>query len=462
MIKSDKDTITAVGTKPGESAIGIVRISGEKAIKIAEKIFRSNSGKKVFEIESFSMALGQIVDERGAIIDQVILSVMRSPKSYTREDVIEINCHGGIAPTEKVLSLCLCNGARMAEPGEFTKRAFLNGRIDLTQAEAVIEIVRAKTEQAMKIAANNLKGGLKEKIQEIRAGLLDVIIELEAAIDFTEEDLETVSYDVLKKEIDNLFKKIRTLVEDEKRGEIVKNGVKVSIVGKPNVGKSSLLNAIARKEKAIVTHIPGTTRDAVEEILYVGGIPLILIDTAGIRKTKNIIEKIGVKRSLDYIEESDLIIVVIDGSAITTPEDMEIIGKVKYKKSILCLNKIDLAKKVDSKIFAKENGFKTAVEVSAKKGTGIPSLEIEIKKAVLGSNEIDIENIIIINQRHKKILTDTMVILRNALKAMGLKMSEEFPAADLRDAYELMGEITGETMHEEILNGIFSKFCIGK
>ena len=279
MLKSEKDTIAAIGTKAGESAIGIVRLSGSRAIKISEKIFLPKSGKKIKEMGTFTMAFGQVVDEKGLIIDQAILSVMRAPKTYTREDIIEINCHGGIAATEKTLSLCINNGARLAEPGEFTKRAFLNGRIDLTQAEAVIDIIRAKTEQEARIAAKSLRGGLKDRITEIRKKILDIIIELEASIDFIEEDLETAPYEKLKNDTDDIYTQIKILINDEKKGEMLKNGVKVSIIGKPNVGKSSLLNAIAKKEKAIVTHIPGTTRDAVEEILYVEGIPLIFIDT---------------------------------------------------------------------------------------------------------------------------------------------------------------------------------------
>ncbi len=462
MLKSEKDTIVAIGTKAGESAIGIVRLSGSRAIKISEKIFLPKSGKKIKEMGTFTMAFGQVVDEKGLIIDQAILSVMRAPKTYTREDIIEINCHGGIAATEKTLSLCINNGARLAEPGEFTKRAFLNGRIDLTQAEAVIDIIRAKTEQEARIAAKSLRGGLKDRITEIRKKILDIIIELEASIDFIEEDLETAPYEKLKNDTDDIYTQIKILINDEKKGEMLKNGVKVSIIGKPNVGKSSLLNAIAKKEKAIVTHIPGTTRDAVEEILYVEGIPLIFIDTAGIRKTKNYIEKIGVNRSLDYIEKSDLIIAVFDASKKLEKEDFEIIEKLSSKRVLICLNKIDLGKVIECEDLSSSYGFTDIVHVCAKSGTGIEKMEAEIKKIILGSYEIDINCMVLINQRHKIILQSALNMLENAKKAMILNMSEEFPAADLRNAYEIMGNITGEAVNDDILNGIFSKFCIGK
>ena len=286
MIGNERDTIAAISTKPGEAAIGIVRLSGEKATKIAGNIFKSANKKKISGMDTYTMAHGYIVDENKNTVDQVIVSVMLKPKSYTREDVVEINCHGGIVATEKVLDMCLKNGARLAEPGEFTRRAFLNGRIDLSQAEAVIDLIRAKTEKSITISANNLKGDIGKKINSLKEKILDVLVELEATIDFVEEDLELTPYKKLKDTIMGILEEIEIIIDDEKRGESIKNGVKVTIVGKPNVGKSSLLNAIARKEKAIVTHIPGTTRDAIEEILNIDGIPLILVDTAGIRKTK--------------------------------------------------------------------------------------------------------------------------------------------------------------------------------
>jgi tRNA modification GTPase len=458
----NNDTICAIGTRTGESAIGIVRLSGNNAIKISEKIFKSANDKPIREMESYTMVYGYIVDEKKEVIDQVILSIMKSPKSYTKEDVVEINCHGGIMATNKVLDMCLNSGARLSEPGEFTKRAFLNGRIDLSQAEAVIEIIRAKTEHSLKIAANNIKGNIKNKLENQRKELLEILIDLEASIDFIEEDLEITPYEDLEKRVHVIYKEIKDLVDDEKKGELVKNGIKVAIVGKPNVGKSSLLNAISKKEKAIVTHIPGTTRDAIEEIIYLEGIPVIFIDTAGIRKAKNIIEKIGVENSLMFIEEAEILLVVIDASARLEKYDEEILNIVNLKKAIICFNKTDVANVINRDEFEEKFVENTIVEISAKKGTGIQELEGKIMNKIRCENDFDIQNKIIINIRHKRILVEVLQCLKNSIKAMKRKMSEEFPSADLKQAYDLMGEITGTNASDEIINGIFEKFCIGK
>ncbi len=462
MNKSANDTIVAIGTKPGEAAIGIIRLSGNKSIKLTEKIFRQKNRKKISQMKTFSMAYGYIVDKKEEIIDEVIISLMKKPKSYTKEDVVEINCHGGMAAAGKILELCIKNGARIAEPGEFTKRAFLNGRIDLSQAEAVIDLIRSKTEQSLKVAANNIKGIVKDRIEELRKRILDVLIELEASIDFIEEDLEITPYEVLEKNVIEIQKSIDELIKDEKRGEIIKNGIKVAIVGKPNVGKSSLLNVLARKERAIVTHIPGTTRDAVEEILYIEGIPLIIADTAGIRKSKNIIEKIGVKKSFEYISKSELVILVMDGNTQIDGNDCEIVEELQGKNIIICLNKIDLKQITSKKEINKKFKLNNIIEISAKKNIGIDKLEKKIKTLVLGEEEFNIESKIIVNNRQKNILLDASGMLNNAIKAMKLKMSEEFPSSDLKLAYNLLGEITGQTTTNEILDGIFGKFCIGK
>ncbi|HEY0088715.1 MAG TPA: tRNA uridine-5-carboxymethylaminomethyl(34) synthesis GTPase MnmE, partial [Candidatus Lokiarchaeia archaeon] len=339
MNKSVSDTIVA---------IGIIRLSGNKSIKLTEKIFRQKNRKKISQMKTYSLSYGYIVDKKEELIDEVIISLMKKPKSYTKEDVVEINCHGGMTAAGEILELCIKNGARIAEPGEFTKRAFLNGRIDLSQAEAVIDLIRSKTEQSLKVAANNIKGIVKDRIEELRKRILDVLIELEASIDFIEEDLEITPYKVLEKNVKEIQKSIDVLIKDEKRGEIIKNGIKVAIVGKPNAGKSSLLNVLTRKERAIVTHIPGTTRDAVEEILYIEGIPLIIADTAGIRKSKNIIEKIGVKKSFEYISKSELVILVMDGNTQIDSNDCGIVEELQGKNIIICLNKIDL-KQITSK-----------------------------------------------------------------------------------------------------------------
>ena len=462
MNKRANDTIVAIGTKPGEAAIGIIRLSGNKSIKLAEKIFRQKNKKKISQMKTFSMAYGCIMDKKEEMIDEVIITLMKKPGSYTKEDIVEINCHGGIAAADKILELCIKNGARIAEPGEFTKRAFLNGRIDLSQAEAVIDLIRSKTEQSLKVAANNIKGIVKDRIEELRKRILDVVIELEASIDFIEEDLEITPYEVLGKNVIEIKKSIDVLIKDEKRGEIIKNGIKVAIVGKPNVGKSSLLNVLARKERAIVTHIPGTTRDAVEEILYMEGIPLIIVDTAGIRKSKNIIEKIGVKKSFEYISKSELVILVMDGNTQIDSNDCEIVEELQGKNIIICLNKIDLKQVTSKKEINKKFKISNIIEISAKKNIGIDKLEKKIKTLVLGEEEFNIESKIIVNNRQKNILLEANRMLNHVIKAMKLKMSEEFPSSDLKIAYDLLGEITGQTTTNEILDGIFGKFCIGK
>ncbi len=462
MFYIEEDTIAAIGTKPGEAAIGIVKISGKEAIRVADSIFRSKNGKTINELKSYSLLYGEIIDGRGEVVDEVIVGLMRNPYSYTREDVVEINTHGGITPTTKVLSLCIDRGARLAEPGEFTKRAFLNGRIDLSQAEAVIDLINSKTEESLKIAANNIKGNIKKEIASIRDGIVEILVQLEASIDFIEEDLETTPYEELRKKTGVLLERVEQLIKDESKGEIIKNGVKVAIVGKPNVGKSSLLNLLVKKDKAIVTSIPGTTRDAVEEIIYVGGIPLIIIDTAGIRKTASSVEKIGVERSLGHIDEADIVLMVVDGSRKLDGRDFNIIGKIENKNSILVINKVDLGQKEDIKKLGLPFGPEQTIRVSALKKTGIEDLEHSIKKKVLGNGELNLEDKIIINQRHKKIMQDVREVLQDAETAMANKLSEEFASADLKIASGLLGEITGDTAREEVLENIFSRFCIGK
>ncbi|MBN2073272.1 MAG: tRNA uridine-5-carboxymethylaminomethyl(34) synthesis GTPase MnmE [Actinobacteria bacterium] len=457
-----EETIVAIGTRPGESAIGIVRISGKEAINIADKIFRPKKNLNIRKTGSYRMLYGHVIDSNEKIIDEVIVSLMRKPGSYTREDVVEINCHGGIAATTKVLELCTLNGSRLAEPGEFTKRAFLNGRIDLSQAESVIDMVRSKTEQCMKIAAANIAGGIKEKIYELKKMMMEIMVQLETAVDFIEEDLETTKYGILCKNAEKILSEISKLIKDEERGEILKNGIKIAIVGKTNVGKSSLLNVLSRKDKAIVTDIPGTTRDPVEEILYVEGIPLILIDTAGIRKSRNTIEKIGVERSLLHINEADLIIFVIDGSRKISSVDLEIMKKLKEKKTILCINKNDLVKRIDEGEIEDIQKFINVVHVSALKDQGIDMLEKSIKKAIFGDSGINIEERIIVNTRHKDILKKAKKAIKDSIFAMKMGISEEFPSSDLKIAYDLLGEITGETIKENILDNIFKEFCIGK
>jgi tRNA modification GTPase len=457
----ERDTIAAISTLVGESAIGIVKLSGSNSIRIADKIFQPGNGKLVKDMCPYTISYGKIIEKDRSIVDEVLLTLMRAPRSYTREDVVEINCHGGIAATSRVLDLCIKNGARIAEPGEFTKRAFLNGRIDLSQAEAVSDIIAARTSESLKIATKNLEGKIKKVIENIRADILDVLTELEAAVDFIEEDLEITPYEELKAKTELVLTEIKELIKNEKIGEIIKNGIRVAIVGKPNVGKSSILNAIIKKEKAIVTPFPGTTRDAVEEVIYIKGIPLILTDTAGIRKTKDCIEKIGVQKSLEHIKESDIVIMVLDNSKKIENPDLEIFESVREKEKIIVINKCDLEKELSVKRF-KDKGDVKVLNMSAIKDIGIAELEEEIIKRVTGESRINIDEKIIVNKRQSVILEEAKNQLKASIKSMESKMSEEFPAADLRRAYELLGEILGKAYNEDILNNIFEKFCIGK
>lgn len=457
----EDDTIAALATRAGEAAVNIIKISGNKSIEIADKIFVSKSLKKLAYIKTYNLLYGNIID-KNELIDEVLISVMKAPGSYTKENVVEINCHGGLAAVNKILDLIIKNGARLAEPGEFTKRAFLNGRIDLAQVEAIADIINAKTINSLKIAANNLKGNLSDEIKYIRKNLLEIIINIEASIDFIEEDLEVISYEEIMEKVKKIYDELVELIKNEEKGEIIKNGIKVTIVGKPNVGKSSLLNLIIKKEKAIVTPIPGTTRDAIEEILYLSGIPIIMTDTAGIRKSKNIIEKLGVKRSISELEKSDILIIVLDNSKKLSEEDIEILKKAKEKKCIVCINKIDEKSKIDKaqvENYVKKNFI---IEISVLKNLGINKLEEKIRDLTIGKDKFEFEEKIIINKRQKIAIEQAKESIDSAIKAIKEKLSEEFPALDLRNAYNFLGEVIGENTSEEILNGIFAKFCVGK
>ncbi len=462
MLINNDDTIAAISTRPGEAAIGIIKLSGKSAIPTAEKIFRSKNKKKLAETDTYNMLYGYIIDSGGSIVDEVVITIMRGPRSYTAEDVVEINCHGGITATTKILEICIENNARLAEPGEFTRRAFLNGRIDLSQAEAVVDLIRSKTKQSLRIAAENIRGNIKKEVKGLKEKMLGVLVQLEASIDFIEEDLETTPYVQLKKDVLKIKEAVEQLISDEEKGEIVKNGVKIAIVGKTNVGKSSLLNLLSKKEKAIVTSIPGTTRDAIEEILYVEGIPLVLVDTAGIRKTRNTIEKLGVERSLKHIDEAELIILVMDGSRKFEKIDNYILERIKDKETICCINKKDLDEVLDLGKVKKYFDNKKIIRTSVAKGTGIRKLENRISETILKNGDLGLEEKIIINSRHKNIMKKVQALLENAASSMDAGMSEEFPSSDLKIAYDLLGEITGETTGDDIMDGIFRQFCIGK
>lgn len=456
------DTICAVSTSFGVGGISIIRLSGPKAINIIKKIFRDKDGKDVAEFKSYTLKYGYIHKVNSdEILDEVIVSFMKGPKSFTAEDVIEINAHGGIFITNKILEETVIAGARLAERGEFTKRAFLNGRIDLTQSEAINDIINAETDSSAKAAIYQSKGIISDKIKSLRERILLLNANIEATVDYPEEDLEEVTaYDGIIK-ITELSLEINNLIESFKEGKITRDGLSVVIIGKPNVGKSSLLNTLLQENRAIVTEIPGTTRDIIEEHINLDGILVKLTDTAGIRDTEDIIEKIGVEKSKERINEADLIILVFDKSSQLAKEDLEIIESIKDKNFIVLLNKSDLNSEIldlDSIPYLKG---KKIINISAKFGEGINILKEEIKN-IFFSNNFDISVESITNLRHKEALIKALESLSAAVDTLKNVSAVDMASIDLKNAYLSLGEITGESTSEDIINKIFEKFCLGK
>ena len=457
----DFDTICAIATALGEGGISIIRVSGDKALDIVSKIFKAKSGQDIRSMKSYTMKYGHIYDmNNNELIDEVIISFMKGPKSFTAEDTVEINCHGGVVSTNKVLESVIKAGARLAEPGEFTKRAFLNGRIDLSQAEAVMDIIKAKTDLAMKSALMQSSGHLSTQINKQREYMLNILALVEFAVDFTEDD-EDVDPSIPIKVAESLEKSIsemKTLLKGADEGKLIREGLSLAIVGKPNVGKSSLLNALLREKRAIVTDIAGTTRDVIEEYINLDGIPVKVIDTAGIRETEDVVEKIGVERSKEKLEEADLVLLVLDTSRELDQEDRDIIESVKDKKCILILNKIDLEWKIEKDIL---NRFENVIKISAKEEIGLDDLKQTIKDLFF-NGKIDTESLIISNSRHKQ---DLYRALENAENALVRVKNNEY--LDLISIYvtaslRALGEITGSELEEDLVNKIFSDFCVGK
>lgn len=460
MISSEFDTIAAISTPVGEAGIGIIRISGPNAISIASKLFFSPKGTKLSNVKSHTIHYGFIIDpETDNRIDEVLVSVMRAPNTYTKEDVVEINCHGGYIILNRILNLLIKQGARVAEPGEFTKRAFLRGRIDLSQAESVIDLIRAKTEEAQKIALEHLSGKLSEKINELRDSLTRVCAHVEAYIDFPEEDIDGLTEREIEDEIQRISEEIKKLIEGYEEGKIYREGLKVAIVGKPNVGKSSLLNSLLMKNRAIVTEIPGTTRDIIEEYINIKGMPIKIIDTAGIRESHDLVEVEGIKRTLKAVEEAELVLLMLDMSREVDSLDMEIIDRVANKKLIVVLNKRD----IKSKDFNPPEQIKEKlkVEISALSGEGIEELKEVIFNSSI-SGKYSREGIIVTNLRQKIALEGSYLALQNALEKFKRNDPLEITAMFLREGLAFLGQIVGVVTTEEILNLIFSEFCIGK
>lgn len=459
LIDSLDDTIAAISTAAGEGAVGIVRLSGPRALAIADAVFVGKNKAKPSEFKTYTMHYGKIING-GQILDEVILTVMRSPHSYTREDVVEINCHGGIVALRKVLDSVLENGCRLASPGEFTRRAFLNGRIDLAQAEAVIDIIRAKTDSSLKISLEQLKGNLSKEITRLRQALLNILVILEANIDFPEEDLKKQDMAEISKNLIAVRLKLNRLLDSARTGRILREGIHVVICGKPNVGKSSLLNALLKKERSIVTPIAGTTRDSIEEAIDIKGIPVKIVDTAGILRPRNLVEKKAVGRAKTHIRSADLVVILFDASKKLEDDDWKLIKEVKSKNVIAVINKIDLKVKLKKEELIKV--FNSVVELSAKKGKNINLLEEAFSEFVYQGKLPGPEFMLVSNLRHISALKEAQKLLSNAVFALNDNLPLEFLTQDLKDASLHLDKILGKDLSEELLERIFSDFCIGK
>ena len=456
-----EDTIAAISTPLGAGGIGVIRISGPQALTLAGKVFRRKG--KTDPLLSHRFYLGEIIRPEGqTVLDEVFLVFMRRPKTYTREDVVEIQCHSGPLVIEEILQAVLQSGARLAEPGEFTKRAFLNGRIDLTQAEAVIDLLSSKTRQSLELANRQRSGKLAAEVRQMKEGLLDLLTLIEAGIDFSEEDIPEVDPQEILRRLQNDRDRLDALGNTYQEGKIYREGIAAVIIGKPNVGKSSLLNSLLREERAIVTAIPGTTRDVIEEIVNIQGIPLRLMDTAGLRPVQDAIEEEGVRRTQDRLARADLVIWVLDGSEPLSSEDLAILPQVRLQKAIIAVNKNDLPQRIALEELREQFPEVPFIPISALFGSGIDSLKEAIRNLILNGKVDSSAEVILSNLRHKLAVEEARESLSQALQGLGKGLSWEFITLDLRQALEALGDILGETAPEDVLDRIFEKFCIGK
>lgn len=455
------DTICGIATPLGEGGISIIRVSGSDSLKIINKIFKGKNSSDILDMKSYTMRYGYICNIDSKVeIDEVIISYMKGPRSFTAEDVVEVNCHGGVVSTGKVLEEIIKAGARIAEPGEFTKRAFLNGRIDLSQAEAVMDIIRAKTDLSMKSAVMQSNGALSKEIGKLREYMLNTLALIEYSVDFTEDDEEpdeTIPIRV-QEQLTVAIEDMKKLLEGANEGRIIRDGLKLAIIGKPNVGKSSLLNCLLKEKRAIVTDIPGTTRDIIEEFISLDGIPVKITDTAGIRETEDEVEKIGVEKSREKIDEADLVVLMLDSSRPLEDEDREIIENVKDKKYVVLMNKNDLEKKISDEDIKE---LKNIIYISAKTGFGIDELKEKVKDLFF-NGEVDSESMIISNNRHKQALYRALENCEEALDRVKSNEYLDLISIYVTSALKALGEITGSELEEDLINKIFSEFCVGK
>ena len=453
-----EDTIAAIATSLSKGAISIIRVSGKEAIEKVNNLFK---GKDLTKVETHTINYGYIV-YNNEVIDEVLISIMRSPKTFTREDVVEINCHGSMVSLRKTLALVLRKGARLAEPGEFTKRAFLNGRLDLSQAEAVIDVIKAKTDKSFDVALSQLEGTLSTKISEIRTRLLDLLVDITVNIDYPDEDIEYITYEKLEKNISSIGEMIEKLLSTASTGRMIREGIKVAIVGKPNVGKSSLMNGLLKETRAIVTEVPGTTRDTIEEAISIRNIPVYLVDTAGIRETDDMVEKIGIEKSKEAFNNSDFVIFILDGSVPLSQEDREIAEYLKTRKSLVLINKSDLTQAFTHDEVKEMIPDAKIIETSFIMGEGINDIEEFIEEMVYGGEIVQSESLMVNNVRHIELLNKGRDSLRDALNMTQMKEALDFIEIDVKNAYEFLGEIIGETVSDDIIDEVFARFCLGK
>ena len=458
----DFDTITSISTPMGEGAIGIVRLSGPQAIEIGDTLYKGK--KKLAEVDTHTINYGHIVDpETNETVEEVMISVLRAPKTFTKEDIIEINCHGGILTINRILELTMTYGARMAEPGEYTKRAFLNGRIDLSQAEAVMDFIRSKTDRASKVAMNQIEGRLSDLIKGQRQSILEILAQVEVNIDYPEyDDVEDATTEFLLEQSKNIKEEINRLLETGTQGKIMREGLSTVIVGRPNVGKSSMLNNLIQDNKAIVTEVAGTTRDVLEEYVNVRGVPLRLVDTAGIRNTEDIVEKIGVERSRKALSEADLILFVLNNNEPLTEDDQTLYEVIKNEDVIVIINKTDLEQRLDMNEVKEMIGDMPLIQTSMLKQEGIDELEIQIRDLFFGGEVQNQDMTYVSNSRHISLLKQARHSIQDAIDAAESGVPMDMVQIDLTRTWEILGEIIGESASDELIDQLFSQFCLGK